>query len=52
MGHSKTHWDARKYSANSAVQYRIAMTVLAEHTFRGDEAVLDVGCGDGKITHQ
>lgn len=52
MGNSKTHWDAHKYSANSAVQYRIAMTVLAEHTFRGDEAVLDVGCGDGKITHQ
>jgi trans-aconitate 2-methyltransferase len=52
MGHSQTHWDARKYSTNSAVQYGIAMTVLAAHMFRGDEAVLDVGCGDGKITHQ
>lgn len=52
MGHSQTHWDAHKYSTNSAVQYGIAMTVLAEHTFRGDEDVLDVGCGDGKITHQ
>ena len=28
------------------------MAVLAEHAFSGDEAVLDVGCGDGKITHQ
>src|SRR6202163_178425 len=52
MDHSQTHWDAHKYSTNSAVQYRIAMAVLAEHTFNGDEAVLDVGCGDGKITHQ
>src|ERR1700694_5425730 len=52
MGHSQTHWDANKYSTNSAVQYRIAMVVLAEHAFRGDEAVLDLGCGDGKITHQ
>ncbi|MFI4869305.1 MAG: class I SAM-dependent methyltransferase [Steroidobacterales bacterium] len=52
MGHSQTHWDAHQYSANSAVQYRIAMAVLAEHTFSGDEAVLDVGCGDGKITHE
>ena len=52
MGHSQTHWDAHKYSRNSAVQYGIAMAVLAEHTFRGDEAILDVGCGDGKITQQ
>jgi trans-aconitate 2-methyltransferase len=52
MGHSKTRWDAHKYSTNSAVQYRIAMAVLAEHAFSGDEAVLDGGCGDGKITHQ
>ncbi|HXL97676.1 MAG TPA: class I SAM-dependent methyltransferase, partial [Steroidobacteraceae bacterium] len=28
------------------------MAVLAEHTFNGDEAVLDAGCGDGKITQQ
>ena len=52
MGDSKTHWDAHKYSMNSAVQYGIAMAVLAEHAFSGAEAVLDVGCGDGKITHQ
>jgi trans-aconitate 2-methyltransferase len=52
MGHAPMHWDADQYSTNSAIQYGIAMAALAEHDFNGDESVLDVGCGDGKITYQ
>ena len=52
MGHLPMLWDADQYSTNSAIQYGIAMAALAEHAFNGDESVLDVGCGDGKITYQ
>jgi trans-aconitate methyltransferase len=52
MGNALTHWDAEKYSRNSAVQYGITMSALAAHDFIGDERVLDLGCGDGKITYQ
>ncbi len=28
------------------------MAVLAGYSFNGNEAVLDVGCGDGRVSHQ
>jgi trans-aconitate 2-methyltransferase len=52
MGHLPMLWHADQYSTNSAIQYGIAMATLAEHEFNGDESVLDIGCGDGKITYQ
>lgn len=44
--------DAKHYKANSQLQFSLAQDPLANHPFRGDERVLDVGCGDGKITTQ
>jgi trans-aconitate 2-methyltransferase len=45
-----TTWDAAAYAANSAVQQSWARELIAKLQLRGDEQVLDVGCGDGKVT--
>jgi trans-aconitate methyltransferase len=52
MNYSSTHWDPRSYSTNSDIQFAITMAVLASYSFNGNEAVLDVGCGDGRVSHQ
>lgn len=43
-------WNAAAYAANSAVQQTWARELIARLKLRGDEQVLDVGCGDGKVT--
>jgi len=43
-------WDAADYAANSAPQHAWARELIAKLNLRGDERVLDVGCGDGKVT--
>jgi trans-aconitate 2-methyltransferase len=45
-----TVWNAADYAANSAVQQNWARELIAGLELRGDEHVLDVGCGDGKVT--
>jgi trans-aconitate 2-methyltransferase len=52
MSNSSTHWDPIKYSANSEIQLAITMAVLSGYSFGGDESVLDVGCGDGRVSRQ
>ena len=52
MKRSSTHWDPRSYSTNSDIQFAITMSVLASYSFNGNEAVLDVDCGDGRVSHQ
>jgi trans-aconitate 2-methyltransferase len=43
-------WNAADYAANSSVQQTWARELIAKLHLRGDEHILDVGCGDGKIT--
>ena len=43
-------WNPADYAANSAVQLAWARENIARLQLRGDEHILDVGCGDGKIT--
>ena len=43
-------WNAADYAANSAVQQAWARELIAKLKLRGDEHILDVGCGDGKVT--
>ena len=43
-------WNAADYAANSAVQQTWARELIAQLQLRGDEHVLDVGCGDGKVS--
>jgi trans-aconitate 2-methyltransferase len=43
-------WSPADYAAHSAVQQTWARELIAKLHLRGDERVLDVGCGDGKVT--
>lgn len=43
-------WDPEDYNKHSAAQRRFADELIAQLHLRGDERVLDIGCGDGKIS--
>lgn len=43
-------WDAAGYAAHSVVQHSWARELIAKLGLRGNEHILDVGCGDGKVT--
>ena len=45
-----TEWDAVEYSRRSLLQEAMGQEVLALLDLQGSERILDVGCGDGKIT--
>jgi trans-aconitate 2-methyltransferase len=45
-------WDAETYDAISDPQFGWGMEVLERLELRGDEAVLDAGCGSGRVTEQ
>ena len=45
-----TEWDACGYARISALQQAMATEVLALLKLNGSERVLDVGCGNGKVT--
>jgi hypothetical protein len=45
-----TEWNAAEYAQRSGLQGAMAEEVLALLDLEGPERVLDVGCGDGKIT--
>jgi len=47
---TKIIWNPREYAANSAAQLAWARELITKLHLRGDERILDVGCGDGKIT--
>jgi trans-aconitate 2-methyltransferase len=43
-------WDARDYAAHSSAQLGWARELIDKLGLRGDEHVLDIGCGDGRAT--
>ena len=43
-------WDGARYAERNALQRWVAGRSLSAVTLRGDERVLDVGCGDGLLT--
>jgi trans-aconitate 2-methyltransferase len=45
-----TEWDAVNYVRRSSMQEAMAAEVLALLHLNGSERVLDIGCGDGRIT--
>jgi trans-aconitate 2-methyltransferase len=45
-----TEWDAAGYARRSRLQEAMAQEVLALLDLKGSERVLDIGCGDGRIT--
>jgi trans-aconitate methyltransferase len=47
---STVQWNARDYAAHSQGQYRWGIGVVERLALNGTEWVLDIGCGDGKLT--
>lgn len=45
-------WDAEDYHENSSEQHRWGLELLDKTRLSGNEQVIDIGCGDGKITAQ
>lgn len=45
-----TPWNASDYERNSSLQEAMAGEALALLVLRGDERMLDIGCGDGRLT--
>ena len=44
-------WLAKDYAKASDMQWRQALEALARCDYRACDAILDVGCGDGRVTH-
>lgn len=47
---TNTDWDAKHYRKHAVSQESAALKVIDGITFRGDENILDIGCGTGNIT--
>jgi trans-aconitate 2-methyltransferase len=45
-------WDAETYDAVSDPQFKWGMEVLERLQLRGDETVVDAGCGSGRVTER
>ena len=45
-------WNAEKYAKDSSPQFLAAMKVLSHIKFKETDNVLDIGCGDGKVTSE
>jgi len=44
------NWDALDYAKSSNVQQQWARELIGKLQLKGDESLLDIGCGDGKVT--
>lgn len=43
-------WDPEDYRKSSSAQFGWAMALIESLKIKGDERILDIGCGDGRIT--
>src|SRR5208337_2921803 len=50
MANSGYNWNAQDYAKNSQNQFQWAKELIPKLKLKGNEAMLDIGCGDGKIT--
>ena len=47
---NKYNWDPKEYARSSSVQQKWAMELIQKLNLKGLEKILDIGCGDGKVT--
>ncbi|MCJ7793728.1 methyltransferase, partial [Candidatus Bathyarchaeota archaeon] len=47
---NRYNWNAQDYAKNSANQFQWAKELIPKLKLNGNESLLDIGCGDGKIT--
>jgi trans-aconitate 2-methyltransferase len=52
MNTGPLEWDAKTYDAISDPQFSWGMEVLGRLELSGEEAVLDAGCGSGRVTEE
>ena len=50
MANPPYNWNAQDYAKNSQNQFQWAQELIPKLKLHGNEALLDIGCGDGKIT--
>jgi trans-aconitate 2-methyltransferase len=50
MRTTKHNWNADDYTNNSSAQLEWAEELIAKLGLKGSESVMDIGCGDGKIS--
>ena len=50
MSEGGVRWDAEAYARASEAQLRWARELIGKLSLQGSESVLDIGCGDGKVT--
>ena len=43
-------WNPEDYQQHSSTQECIAAGIISELKIKGNEHILDIGCGDGKVT--
>ena len=44
------NWDPEDYRRSASAQFGWAMALIEGLKIKGDERILDIGCGDGRIT--
>lgn len=47
---NKYSWDAKDYAKHSSAQQNWARELITKLGLQGNENILDIGCGDGKVT--
>lgn len=47
---NEDQWDSEQYLKTSDLQYNWATSYIQKLHLKGDEKILDIGCGDGRVT--
>ena len=50
MADNSYRWDVNEYSSSSSTQQKWARELINKLNLNGNEHILDIGCGDGKVT--